>query len=92
MNGKVRLYLDLVRFNKVLIRLAHRGSTINYIKTRLAGIKYLPLIDVISGYHNLKSGEKSYLTDLCPFGRYQYIRLPFSKVQERDIFQKKIDY
>ena len=33
----------------------------------------------------------SYLTFSCPFGRYQYIRLPFQAALVGDMFQKKIN-
>ena len=39
----------------------------------------------------LKLDEKSYLTtSSCPFGKYQYIRLPFGVAPVKDMFQKKI--
>ena len=52
-----------------------------------------PLINAISGYHNLKLDERSlYLTMFsCPVGRYGYIRLPFRGAPARDVFQKKIN-
>ena len=78
-NGKVKLYLDLAILTKVLIRSVHRGLTLNDILPRLTGTKYLILINMSSGYHNLKVDEKSsYLTTFsCTFDRYWYIRLLF---------------
>ena len=58
-NGKVWLCLDSARFNKVLIRLGHRGPTLNDILPRLTGVKYLTLINASMGYHNLKVNEQS---------------------------------
>ena len=45
------------------------GPTLNDILPRLAGIRYLTLIETSSGYHNLKPDqESSYLTTFsCPF-------------------------
>ena len=70
-NGKVRLYFDLTWLKIVWIRPIYRCLTLN-ILPRLAGVKYLTLIDTSSGYHNLKLDEQSsYLTTFsCPFGRY----------------------
>ena len=75
MNGKLRLCLDLEWINKLLIRPIHIGPSINDILCRLAGVKYLMLIDVSSGYHNIKlDKQSSYLTTYsCPLGRYRYI-------------------
>ena len=92
-NCKVQLGLDLARFNNSLIRLVHRGSTLNNILLRLVGVKYLTLIDASLGYYALKPCEQSaYLTCFsCPFGRYRYIRLPFGVAPHSDMFQRKID-
>ena len=62
-NGKLRLCIDPARLNKVLIRPVHRGLTLNNTLPRLAGVKYLMIIDASSGYQNLNLDEKSsYLT------------------------------
>ena len=53
-NGKVLLFLDPARLNKVLIRSVHRVLTLNDILPRLAGVTYLTPIDVSLGYLNLK--------------------------------------
>ena len=76
-NGKVRLCLDPVRCNQALIRPMHRGPMLNDILPRLNNVKYMSIIDVSSGYHNLKLDEKSsYLTMFaCPFGQYQCNRM-----------------
>ena len=70
--GKVRLCLDLARLNQALIRPIHRGPTLNDILSKLNNVKYMPIIDVASGYHNLQLDTKSsYLTTFTlPFGRY----------------------
>ena len=60
---------------------------------KLNNVKYLSLIDVSSGYHNLKLDEiLSYLTTFaCHFGRYRYKRLQFGTAPAGDMFQQKID-
>ena len=92
-NGKVRLCLDLARLNQALIRPMHRGPTLNGILNRLNNVKYMSIINVSSGYHNLQLDTKSsYLTTFtCPFGRYQYKCLPFRAVPAGNMFQCKID-
>ena len=79
--------------NKVIIKPVHRGQTLNDSLPRLAGVKYLTLIDASSGHHNLKLDKKSshLKTFCCPFGRYRYIRLPFRVALMGDLFQKKMD-
>ena len=53
----------------------------------------MSIIDVSSGYHNLKlDKQSSYLTTFSgPFGRYRYKCLPFRAVPAGDMFQCKID-
>ena len=53
----------------------------------------MSIINVSSGYLNLKLGKQSsYLTTFaCPFGRYRYKHLPFRAVLVGNMFQCKID-
>ena len=92
-NGKVRLCLDPVRLNQVLIRPIHRGSTLNDILPKLNNVKYMSIIDASLGYHNLQLDTKSsyLITFACPFGRYWYKQLLFRAVPAGDMFQHKID-
>ena len=92
-NGRVRLCLEPAKLNQVLIRLEHRGSTLNDILPKLNYAKYLSLIDVSSGYHSLKLDERSsYLMMLAyQFGRYSYKQLPFGTAPAGDMFQRKND-
>ena len=92
-NGKVKLCLDLARLNQVFIRPIHRGPMLNNILPNLNNVHYMSIIDVSSGYHNLKLDNKSsYLTTFaCPFGWYRYKCLPFRATPAGDMFQCKID-
>ena len=92
-NGKVKLCLDTAQLNQALIRLIHRGSSINNILPKLNNAKYLSLIDVSSGYHNLKLDDKSsdFTMFTCQFWRYRYKQLPFGAAPAGDMFQRKID-
>ena len=91
--GRVRLCLNPACLNQALIRLIHRGPTINDILPKLNNAKYISLIDVSSGYHNLKLDEKSpYFTMFqCQFGRYRYKWLPSGAAPAGNVFQRKID-
>ena len=91
-NGKVRLYLDPGRLNKAPIRPMHRGPTLNDFLPKLNNAQYPFLMDVTSGYHNLKLDEKSsYLTTFTrQLGRYRYKRLLYGAVPARDMFKQKL--
>ena len=58
-NNKLWLCLDPARLNKTLIRSVHRVLTFNDFLPRLAGVEYFTLTDASTGYHNLKSDDKS---------------------------------
>ena len=91
--GKVQLCLDPARLNKLLIRLVHRGPTLNDILPRVAGVKCLTLIDVSLGYHSLQFDDcSSYLTTFsCPFSRCSFIRVLFRVAPTSDVFQRKMN-
>ena len=92
-DGEVKLCLDPAMLYQALIRLVHRGPTLNNIFPNLNNVKDLSVIDVSSGYHNLTLDKKSsYLTTFaCQFGRYKYKRLPFGAAPTGYIFQHKIN-
>ena len=77
----------------MLIRPIHRGPTLNDILCKLNSVKYMPIIDASSEYHNLQLDTKSSCLTMfaCPFGRYQYKHLPFRAAPVGDMFQCKID-
>ena len=90
-NGKVRLCLDPVRLNQALIRPIHGGPMLNNILPKLTNVQYMSIIDVRSGYHNLKLDNKlSYLTTFaCPFSQYRHKQLPFGAVPACNMFHCK---
>ena len=92
-NSTVWSCFDPVQLNLALIRLLHRGPMLNDILLKLNNVQYMSIIDVNSGYHNLKlDKQSSYLTTFaCLFGRYRYKHLPFRAVLAGDMFQCEID-
>ena len=92
-NGKVQLCLDPAQLNQALIRLIHRGPTLNDILPKLNNVQYMSIINVSLSYHNLKlDKQSSYLTTFaCPFGMYRYKHLPLRAALVGDMFQCKID-
>ena len=79
--------------NQAPIRPIHIGHTLNNILPKLYNAKYLSLIDVSSGYHNLKVDKKSsyLITFAFQFGRYRDKHLLFGASPVGDMFQRKID-
>ena len=70
----------------------HKGPTLYDILPKLNNAQYLSLIDVSSGYHNLKLDEKSsYLTFACQFGRTQIQKITVGSIPCRRYVPTKID-
>lgn len=91
--GGVRLCLDPAKLNNSIVRPIHRSPTLQDIKPKLRGAKYFSILDLRSGYWNLKLDEdSSYLTTFSTmYGRYRYTRLPFGLNCAGDLFQKKME-
>ena len=93
--SKVRLCLEPVRFDKVLFRPVHKGLKLNDILQGLIDMKYLTLINMSSGYHNLYHNLKldkkpSYLTTLsCPLWQVSIQSLPIGTASAGDMFPRK---
>ena len=68
-NGTICLYLDPTRLYQALTKPAHYCPTNNGILPKLINACYMILMDLSSGYHNLKLDKKSfYLTTfVCQF-------------------------
>ena len=67
--------------------------TLSNILPKLNNVQFMSIIDVSSGYHNLRlDTQLSYLTTFtCPFGRYCYKCLLFGEAPVGNMFQRKID-
>ena len=88
-NGTFHLCLNPARLSQALVRLVHRGSTVDGIFSKQTNVCYFTLKDAGSGYHILKLDKKSscITTFACQFGRYRFTRLPFGVVPVGDMFQ-----
>lgn len=91
--GGVRLCLDPAKLNACSVRPVHRGKTLEDVKPKLEGATYFSILDLRSGYWNLKLDHDSSLltTFSTMFGRFRYTRLPFGLNCAGDIFQQKMD-
>ena len=90
LNGKVMVCLDPARLNQALIRLVHRGPTLNHIFPKLHSVQYLSIKDVGSGYHNLKLDEKSsYFTTFTCQCRFNSKDCHLEQPQQETCFEEK---
>lgn len=91
-SGKLRVCLDPRNLNQAILRPHYRMKTLEDIIPTLTGARYFSKLDARSGYWAIKLTEKSsHLTTFnTPFGRYQFLRMPFGIRSAQDEFQRKI--
>ena len=91
-NGSVRLCLDPNDVNKAMMRPHFVTPTFEEIISRLHGAKWFSIVNVKSGYWNMKLDEKSseLTTFITPEGRYMFKRFPMGVKSAQDKFQRAI--
>ena len=91
-NGKVRLCLDPRDLNKAIQREHYPMKSVEEVAAELSDAKVFSVLDATSGFWHIKLDEKSseLLTFNTPFGRYQYLRMPFGINSAPEIFQKRM--
>lgn len=91
-NGNLRVCLDPRPLNKAIQRAHFQLPTIDELASKLHGAKYFSVLDAYSGFWSIKLDSES--ADLCtfntPFGRYQYLRLPFGLNCAPEVFHARI--
>ena len=91
-NSKVRVCLDPRDLNKAVQREHYPMKTVEEVAAELSDAKVFSVLDATSGFWYIKLDEAStqLLTFNSPFGRYQYVRMPFGIKSAPEIFQKKM--
>ena len=93
-NGKVRLCLDPRDLNKANQREHYpiAMKTVEEVAAELSDAKVFSVLDATSGFWHIKLDEISseLLAFNTPFGRYQYLRMPFGINSAPEIFQKRM--
>ena len=91
-SNTLRICLDPTDLNRAVQRENYTLPTIEDVATRLQEAKVFSLLDVRSGFWQVKLDEQSsYLTTFnTPFGRYRWERLPFGICSAPETFQRKM--
>ncbi|CAH2091430.1 unnamed protein product [Euphydryas editha] len=91
-DGSVRVCLDPRPLNLAIRRAHYPLPTLTEIATKLHGAKYFSKLDARSGFWMVQLDDES--ADLCtfgtPFGRYQFLRLPYGISCASEVFHAKI--
>ena len=92
-DGGIRLCVDFRNLNKSIVRpLFDANTPFQAVRTIPPGMKYFTVIDALKGYHQVKLDEEStaLTTFSTPFGRYQYLRLPFGVCHAGDDYGRRV--
>ncbi|XP_059052349.1 uncharacterized protein K02A2.6-like [Achroia grisella] len=91
-DGSIRVCLDPRPLNRVIKRQHYPLPTLTEIATKLNGARYFSKLDAKSGFWMIQLDDSS--ADLCtfgtPFGRYQYMRLPYGINSASEIFHARV--
>ena len=78
-DGKLRLCVDYRAFNKVIVKNSYPLPQISDLFDRLAGAKYFSIIDLHSGYHQIRivQGDEKKTTCWTWYGSFEFLVMPF---------------
>ena len=92
-NGKVRICVDLTQLNKSVMRETYPLPHLEDTLASLEGSRYFSKMDANSGFWQIDLAEESreYTTFITPFGRYQYLKMPFGISAAPEFFQRQMN-
>ena len=89
-DGGKRLVIDYRALNKVMRKFVWPMPKVEDIFSQLNGAKYFSTLDLRAGYHHIRlttdSIPKTAFTS--PFGKYEYVKVPFRLAQAPAYFQE----
>ncbi len=90
---RLRVCLDPKDLNKAIKHPHYPLPTLEDITLQLAGVQYFSVMDTRSAYWAIKLTEESSMLTMfnTPFGRYQFLHLPFGLISAQDEFPWKTD-
>ena len=87
------LVIDYPTLNKVTWKFIWPMPEVQDIFSQLNGAKYFSTLDLQAGYHHIPLDESSIpkTAFTSPFGKYQYIKIPFGFMKAPAYFQRTYD-
>uniref|UniRef100_A0A147BN06 RNA-directed DNA polymerase n=1 Tax=Ixodes ricinus TaxID=34613 RepID=A0A147BN06_IXORI len=91
-NGELRICVDYGELNKQIVRERVLMPTVDESLAKLAGAQVFSKLDARAGYWQtpLSKESQEYTTFLTPFGRFQFLRLPFGISTAPEFFQREM--
>ena len=89
-DGGKCLVIDYRALNKVTRKFTWSMPKVEDIFSKLNGAKYFTTLDLRDGYHHIPLDKSSILkiTFNSPFGKYEYVKVPFGLAQTPAYFQE----
>ena len=89
-DGGKRLCVDYRSLNKITRTFIWPMPRVQDILAKLGKAKYFRTLDLMSGYHHIALGKGSIkkTSFIVPWGKYEYLKVPFGLVQAPAYFQK----
>lgn len=87
---KIRICMDPTDLNRNIKRRHYPLKTVEEIASRVKGAKFFTKLDCQKGFWQIPVTENTsdYLTFSTPWGRYQYLRLPFGISSAPEVFSE----
>ena len=91
-DGKVRICMDLTKWNKSVRRKRHILPLFDHTLAQHRGAKVFTELDATLGFWQIQLSKESALltTFITPFGRFCFSRLPFGITSAPEYFQKRM--
>ena len=92
-NGGIRLCVDFRELNRCIVRPKFETATpFQAVRTIPPGMKFFTVVDALKGYHQVRLDDESaaLTTFSTPFGRFQYLRLPFGVTHAGDDYARRV--
>ncbi len=91
--GGIRLCVDYRKLNEVTIKEPYYIPGLEEMLERVGSGRVLSNVDLAKGFHQVEvvSNDREKTCFVCPFGKYQYRRMPFGLANAPSVFQRLMD-
>ncbi len=91
--GGIRLCVDYRRLNELTLKEPYYIPGLEEMLERVGSGRVLSKVDLAKGFHQVEvvSKDREKTSFVCPFGKFQYKRMPFGLCNAPSVFQRLMD-